>query len=93
MLWGASPLLLSDAYALKCKSKIEKVQLPPTPIQEHLARDAARLAWMHMIQLKFGQQWSNPGLAANTSAQCSKHPNGIGGYTYMCTHSARPCRP
>jgi hypothetical protein len=48
---------------------------------------------MHLVQAKFGQQWSNPGFAESVSIACSKAPTGVGGFVYTCIHRARPCRP
>lgn len=82
----------SSAESKQCKSKAEQM-VAPGLFPESSARTAARLGWMHLVQAKFGQQWSNPGFAESVSIACSKAPTGVGGFVYTCIHRARPCRP
>lgn len=79
------------AEAKQCKGKAERV-VSPALFPESSARQAAGLAWIHLVQLKYGQLWAHPGLAAETKVSCVKAPTGVGGFVYTCVQTARPCR-
>jgi hypothetical protein len=78
------------AEAIQCKpAEIGTAGAQPS---DALARELSRQAWVSLVTVKYGPQWSTPGLDRNQKWNCFNVPTGFGGNLRQCIYRARPCR-